>query len=116
MKLTEADEIPDLCILEVTERTITKSMLASKNIRPSFTDPDEGERWIRLLAVRLSLVAGFTTQRSLQGKSELALRLVDAREVTPAIWPKTIAVHFVQGKSRNLDSHSDSKKRLDSRL
>lgn len=32
-------------------------------------------------------------------KSELAVRLADAREVTHGIWPKTIAVHFVQGKS-----------------
>ncbi|KAF8340287.1 uncharacterized protein EI90DRAFT_3035084 [Cantharellus anzutake] len=61
---------------------------SSKNIQPAFTDPDEGEQWIRLLS------------------SELAIRLADAREVTPTIWPKTIAVHFSQGSERRASKQS----------
>lgn len=64
---------------EVTARLATKSMLASKNTRPPVTTPDEGLHWIKILA------------------GELSVRLREAREVTPGIWPKTIALGYRTG-------------------
>lgn len=38
-------------------------------------------------------------------KAELALRLLDARQITPTVWPKTLAVHIRQGMSRLTQYH-----------
>ncbi|KZT57954.1 DNA/RNA polymerase [Calocera cornea HHB12733] len=63
---------------EVRERTGVKSMLASKNVRPAIKTFAEGQHWLRVLA------------------SELALRLEEAREATPGVWPKTLVLHLRQ--------------------
>ncbi|KAG8934775.1 DNA-directed DNA polymerase eta rad30 [Tulasnella sp. 417] len=63
---------------EVKEKVATKSMLASKNVRPNITKPVEVTHWLRVLA------------------SELCVRLIEARERTPAIWPKTLVLGFRQ--------------------
>lgn len=54
--------------------TLTKSMLASKNLPKPIQKPSEGYHWIRVLA------------------AELALRLNDAREMSPNLWPRNIAL------------------------
>ncbi|KAL4062234.1 hypothetical protein J3A83DRAFT_4146174 [Scleroderma citrinum] len=65
---------------EVKEKsTLFKSMLASKNLPKPITDPADGQHWIRVLA------------------AELALRLKDAREEVPTLWPKTIVLHARKG-------------------
>ncbi|KAK0204678.1 hypothetical protein DFS33DRAFT_1321962 [Desarmillaria ectypa] len=58
---------------------INKSMLASKNLPKPITRPSEGYHWIRVLA------------------AELTLRLSDAREVNPNLWPKTLVLHARKG-------------------
>ena len=63
--------------------TLTKSMLASKNLPKHITQASEGYHWIRVLA------------------AELALRLNDARQLSPNLWPKTIVLHARKG---NIDS------------
>jgi hypothetical protein len=57
----------------------SKSMLASKNLPKPITTPAEGQHWIRVLA------------------AELALRLNDARHVSPNLWPKTLVLHAKKG-------------------
>ncbi|GAA5878358.1 hypothetical protein JCM8547_007530 [Rhodosporidiobolus lusitaniae] len=57
---------------EVETKTQVKSMLSSKNFRPYITTYGEVLHWLTILA------------------TELALRLNDAREITPGLWPKTI--------------------------
>ncbi|KIJ14289.1 hypothetical protein PAXINDRAFT_79476 [Paxillus involutus ATCC 200175] len=65
---------------EVKEKSaLFKSMLASKNLPEPITKPDDGHQWIRVLA------------------AELALRLNDAREKMPTLWPKTIVLHARKG-------------------
>ncbi|KAF8150755.1 hypothetical protein B0H34DRAFT_151100 [Crassisporium funariophilum] len=59
--------------------TLNKSMLASKNLPKPITKAAEGQHWIRVLA------------------AELALRLKDAREVAPNLWPKTLVLHARKG-------------------
>ncbi|KAJ7746651.1 hypothetical protein B0H16DRAFT_943492 [Mycena metata] len=60
---------------EVKEKqNVNRSMLASKNLPQPITQVSEGYQWIRVLA------------------AELALRLNEAREVTPNLWPKTIVL------------------------
>ncbi|KAJ7086108.1 hypothetical protein B0H15DRAFT_358014 [Mycena belliarum] len=60
---------------EVKEKqTLNKSMLAAKNLPEPVTKLSEGYQWIRTLA------------------AELALRLNDARETTPNLWPKTLVL------------------------
>ena len=49
-------------------------MLASKNVLPAMTDVAHGERIVKLLA------------------GELALRLREAREVSPHLWAKTLVL------------------------
>lgn len=49
-------------------------MLASKNVRPNVTTPEQGYHWISVLA------------------GELQVRLRDAREVSPGLWPKTLVL------------------------
>ncbi|TCD64901.1 DNA-directed DNA polymerase eta rad30 [Steccherinum ochraceum] len=58
---------------------ITKSMLASKNLAQSVEKTSQGHHWIRVLA------------------AELALRIREAREAIPALWPKTIVLGIGQG-------------------
>lgn len=65
---------------EVKEKSaLFKSMLASKNLPKPITQPSDGHQWIRVLA------------------AELALRLNDARESMPTLWPKTIVLHARKG-------------------
>ncbi|KAH7927955.1 DNA/RNA polymerase [Leucogyrophana mollusca] len=65
---------------EVKEKSaLFKSMLASKNLPKPITKPSEGHHWIRVLA------------------AELALRLNDAREIDPTLWPRTIVLHARKG-------------------
>lgn len=54
-------------------------MLASKNLPKPITTFADGQHWIRVLA------------------AELALRLKDAREEVPTLWPKTIVLHARKG-------------------
>ncbi|KAF9507700.1 hypothetical protein BS47DRAFT_1333112 [Hydnum rufescens UP504] len=63
---------------EVSDRVATKSMLSAKNIRPAITNVSDGEGWIRVLS------------------AELALRLSEARDITPNLWPKSLAIHIRQ--------------------
>lgn len=56
-----------------------KSMLASKNLPKPITQSSDGHQWIRVLA------------------AELALRLNDARESMPTLWPKAIVLHARKG-------------------
>lgn len=58
---------------------ITKSMLASKNLPKPITKTADGHHWIRVLS------------------AELALRLREARESIPALWPKSLVLHVRQG-------------------
>ncbi|KAF7773411.1 hypothetical protein Agabi119p4_5578 [Agaricus bisporus var. burnettii] len=61
---------------EVKEKgKVNKSMLASKNLPKPIKNTSEGHHWIRVLA------------------AELALRLNDAREENPNLWPKTLVLH-----------------------
>ncbi|KDQ57336.1 hypothetical protein JAAARDRAFT_178997 [Jaapia argillacea MUCL 33604] len=65
---------------DVKEKSaITKSMLASKNLPKPIVKTSEGHHWIRVLA------------------AELALRLNEAREASPTLWPRTIVLHIRQG-------------------
>ncbi|ORY84148.1 hypothetical protein BCR35DRAFT_290430 [Leucosporidium creatinivorum] len=57
---------------EVEPKTQVKSMLSSKNFRPSISRYSEVCHWINILA------------------TELHLRLAEAREQSPGLWPKTI--------------------------
>lgn len=61
------------------ERVSTKSMLASKSIRPAVTSPHQGYHWLSILA------------------GELNVRLRQSREVTPGLWPKTLVLSHRQG-------------------
>ncbi|KAF8624512.1 hypothetical protein AX15_005827 [Amanita polypyramis BW_CC] len=61
---------------EVKEKSIVnKSMMASKNLPKAITQASEGYHWIRVLA------------------AELALRLNNARQTNPNLWPKTLVLH-----------------------
>lgn len=57
----------------------TKSMMASKNLPIPITKAADGYHWIRVLA------------------AELALRLNEARQETPNLWPRTIVLHARKG-------------------
>ncbi|BGP16689.1 hypothetical protein JCM10213_000394 [Rhodosporidiobolus nylandii] len=57
---------------EVETKTQVKSMLSSKNFRPYISTYGEVYHWLQILA------------------TELHLRLSDARERSPGLWPKTI--------------------------
>lgn len=58
---------------------INKSMNASKTLPKPILKPSEGPHWIRMLA------------------AELAIRLNEARENTPGLWPRTLCLHLRQG-------------------
>jgi hypothetical protein len=81
-------------------------MLASKNLPKPITQPSDGHQWIRVLA------------------AELALRLNDARESMPTLWPKTIVLHARKGDlilhhrmlHVELGTHQDTKRRDPNKL
>jgi DNA polymerase eta len=54
-------------------------MLASKNLIPPCTIPSDGLRWIDLLA------------------GELNVRFLEARELSPGLWPKTLVLRWRTG-------------------
>ena len=58
---------------------INKSMNAAKNLPKPITKPEDGPHWIRMLA------------------AELTIRLNEAREKTPGLWPRTLALHVREG-------------------
>ncbi|KAF8623698.1 hypothetical protein AX17_007396 [Amanita inopinata Kibby_2008] len=65
---------------EVKEKSaVNKSMMASKNLPQAINQASEGYHWIRVLA------------------AELALRLKDARQANPNLWPKTLVLHARKG-------------------
>ncbi|KAH9441283.1 hypothetical protein Pst134EB_029946 [Puccinia striiformis f. sp. tritici] len=64
---------------EVEIKTQVKSMMSSKNFRPSIHTWDQGLHWIRILS------------------RDLFARLSEARIVTPGIWPKSIVMHKRDG-------------------
>ncbi|WWC90735.1 uncharacterized protein L201_005672 [Kwoniella dendrophila CBS 6074] len=64
---------------EVKGRVATKSMLASKNVRPNVRTPEQGHHWLSVLS------------------GELNVRLREAREVAPGLWPKTLVLGTRQG-------------------
>ncbi|OCF57294.1 DNA polymerase eta subunit [Kwoniella mangroviensis CBS 10435] len=64
---------------EVKGRVATKSMLASKNVRPNVRTPEQGHHWLSVLS------------------GELNVRLREAREVAPGLWPKTLVLSTRQG-------------------
>ena len=55
-------------------------MLASKNVRPNVTSPEQGHHWLSVLG------------------GELHVRLRDAREISPGLWPKTLVLSYRTGK------------------
>ncbi|KAL8286986.1 hypothetical protein RQP46_003992 [Phenoliferia psychrophenolica] len=57
---------------EVEAKTQVKSMLSSKNFKPAISKFSEVSHWMAILA------------------TELHLRLLEAREISPGLWPKTI--------------------------
>ncbi|KAI8445698.1 hypothetical protein BY996DRAFT_6434541 [Phakopsora pachyrhizi] len=71
---------------EVEPKTLVKSMMSSKNFRPSISTWGEGIHWLRIFSV------------------DLYARLSEAREVTPELWPKTIVMH-----KRDSDFNSSAK-------
>ena len=64
---------------EINPRQYNKTMLASKNIIPPIATYDQGLSWIDLLA------------------GELNVRLREAREIAPGVWPKTISLTWRTG-------------------
>ncbi|KAF7314417.1 DNA polymerase eta [Mycena kentingensis (nom. inval.)] len=61
---------------EVKEKQLlSKSMLSAKQFPQPVTTQADALQWIRVLS------------------SELSLRLIDAREMAPTMWPKTLAMH-----------------------
>ena len=60
----------------LASRTLPKSMLASKNVLPAMTDISHGATVVKLLA------------------GELALRLREARELSPHLWAKTLVLSW----------------------
>jgi len=76
---------------QVKERTATKSMLASKNTRPAVNTPAQGLHWIGVLA------------------GELNVRLRDAREINPGLWPKTLVLGHRTGTSKISCARADEK-------
>ncbi|OAV93103.1 hypothetical protein PTTG_08028 [Puccinia triticina 1-1 BBBD Race 1] len=69
---------------EVEPKTHVKSMMSSKNFRPSISSWNQGLHWLRILA------------------RDLFARLNEAREATPGIWPKTIVMHKRDGMQNSM--------------
>ncbi|KDN34789.1 DNA/RNA polymerase [Tilletiaria anomala UBC 951] len=63
---------------EVKERVATKSMLASKNVRPPIRKTADAMHWLSILS------------------TELAIRLREAREDMPNLWPRTLIFRFLR--------------------
>lgn len=59
---------------EVKEKLATKSMGASKNTIPNVTTAAQGHHWLSVLS------------------GELCVRLKEARETNPGLWPKTLVL------------------------
>jgi DNA polymerase eta len=74
--MVDADEVI------VKEKLSTKSMLASKNVRPNVRTPEQGYHWLSVLA------------------GELNVRLRESREIAPGLWPKTLVLGHRQGRFR----------------
>ncbi|KNZ58091.1 hypothetical protein VP01_19g9 [Puccinia sorghi] len=68
---------------EVETKTHVKSMMSSKNFRPSISTWTQGLHWLRILA------------------RDLFARLKEARETTPGIWPKVIVMHKRDGSQNS---------------
>lgn len=62
----------------VIERTANKTMLASKNVKPPIRTLQEAQRWISILSL------------------ELCVRLKEAREESPNIWPSTMVLRYLK--------------------
>lgn len=73
-------------------------MLASKNLPKPITKASEGYHWIRVLA------------------AELALRLNDARQANPNLWPKTLVLHARKGAFIYMHDGGSSEKESFGRL
>jgi hypothetical protein len=63
---------------------LVKSMLASKNLQKPITRIQDGGHWIRVLA------------------AELHLRLRDAQETFPGLWPKSLVRCFIVAEQLRL--------------
>lgn len=73
----------------VIERTKNKTMLASKNVKPTIKTPQEAKRWLSILS------------------SELTVRLREAREESPTLWPGTIVLRYLKPRetARSRQAH-----------
>src|ERR1700742_3268046 len=69
--------------------TLNKSMMAVKNLPQPIAKASDGSNWLRVLA------------------AELALRLKDARQESPSLWPKTIVLHIRRGMQQRYVRHSN---------
>ena len=78
MVVLSAHALPKYLLVK-EKSALFKSMLASKNLPKPITNAADGQHWIRVLA------------------AELALRLKDAREEVPTLWPKAIVLHARKG-------------------
>ncbi|CAO1620665.1 unnamed protein product [Sympodiomycopsis kandeliae] len=64
----------------VIERTKNKTMLASKNVKPPIRTQKEAQRWLSILSL------------------ELSVRLKEAREESPTLWPSTIVLRYLKSR------------------
>lgn len=62
----------------VVERTANKTMLASKNVKPPIRTAKEAQRWLSILSL------------------ELCVRLKEAREESPNMWPSTLVLRYLR--------------------
>ncbi|CAO1629477.1 unnamed protein product [Parajaminaea phylloscopi] len=62
----------------VIERTKNKTMLASKNVTPPIRTTKEAHRWLSILS------------------NELCVRLKEAREEAPSLWPSTLTLRYLR--------------------
>ena len=63
---------------EVQERVANKTMLASKNVRPTIKKTADAIHWLTILS------------------AELAIRLREAREEVPNLWPRTMVFRYIR--------------------
>ncbi len=63
---------------EVRERVANKTMLASKNVRPTIKKTADAMHWFSILS------------------TELAIRLNEARDEVPTLWPKTMVLRYLR--------------------
>lgn len=62
----------------VIERTKNKTMLASKNVTPPIRTTREAQKWLGILS------------------NELCVRLKEAREEMPSLWPSTLTLRYLR--------------------